>query len=190
MIESCRLKQYSRTHDYNIFYHSTKISIHPKGGKTHKCKLQNKQRHTMPESCYMSSYPKPSNFIVKNLPSFPSLHSMFLLLLLCLPPPSHPFSFSLSLKNSCLENDRRCFKFFLWPIYHIKESVFDDMKTEQTNIFWLFADSFPSRKRIDLSVTYHFSHAFKGSDSQERKKSRRIKEERVCMCVCLRSWFC
>lgn len=127
---------------------------------------------------------------MKNLPSFPSLHSTFLLflvLLLCLHLFLSPFLIlSFSLNSSCLGNDRGCFKFLLWPIHCIKESVFDDMKIEQANIFWLFADSFSSGQSIDLWVTYHFSHVFKGSDSQEREK---ITENKRSVCLCARVHF-
>lgn len=54
------------------------------------------------------------------------------------------------------------------------------MKTEQPSLFWLFANAFSCRQSIDLLVTYHFSHAFKGSDSQVRKI---IMEDKRSVCM-------
>lgn len=53
-----------------------------------------------------------------------------------------------------------------------EKSVFMTLKLSKPNLLWLFADAFSFRQSTDLSVTYHFSHAFKGSDSQKREKNR------------------
>lgn len=88
----------------------------------------------------------------------------FSLLALSFPPP---------LYRDCLGHGIKWLKFFLQPIHWVNESVLYDMKTEQPNLFWLFADSF----LLDKVLTFQLPTIF-----QNHGEKRKVY---MCLYVCV-----